>query len=43
MGKLFFLCEMDNLEAFPLPSDDDIEDDDNPLNKETLNENQSRF
>ena len=42
-GEIGFLSDGDNVDAFPLPSDDDVEDDDIPLNKETLHENQSRF
>lgn len=42
-GEIGFLSDGDNVDAFPLPSDDDVEDDDIPLNKETLHEKQSRF
>ena len=45
-NEICFLSDEDDVEAVPLSSDDDVEDDSDdgtPLNKETLNENQSRF
>ena len=45
-GEIGFLSDEDDVEAVPLSSEDDVQDDSDdgtPLNEETLNENQSRF